>query len=176
MIHIRKQTLPECEIHQILSNPRRREALRFLNTSPGRISVRDLSERIATEETGVSPPPRNVRESVYISLHQTHLPKLHDLGVINYDRERREIELLTRARDVDAYMEVVTQYGITWGEYYRTLGVAALLLIVLASAQLPVVSAIDPLLWASGFLGLFAVSTVYQFWTDRWNILRSFRR
>jgi DNA-binding transcriptional ArsR family regulator len=168
--------LPECEIHTILSNPRRRAAIKQLCSSPGTISVRDLSEVIAATETGQTPAPRNVRESVYISLHQTHLPKLHELGVIEYDRELKEVYLLDAAKDLDRYMDVVTAFGVTWGGYYRSLGVFGLAVVVAALAGVPGLAAVDPLLWASGFLGAFSLSTAYQLWTDRWNVLRSLRR
>jgi hypothetical protein len=172
----KSRPLPEHEIHQILSNPRRREALRHLGSSPGTISVRELSELVATAETGKDPAPRNVRESVYISLHQTHLPKLHDLGVVDYDRELKEVALLDRARHVDLYMEVVTKHGVTWGEFYRSLGIVGLLTVVAGEMGLPLVEAVDPLLSASAFLGLFALSTAYQLWAHRFHILRALRR
>jgi DNA-binding transcriptional ArsR family regulator len=171
-MQLRKVTLPEYEIHRVLSNPRRREALRELGSRPGTLSVRELADSIAEAESGLEPAPSNVRDSVYISLHQTHLPKLHELGIVNYDRETRSVELLEGARFVDRYMDVVTAGGFTWGEYYRGVGVVGLLATTAALAELPLVSAVDPLLWASGFLAVFAVSTAYQLWTNRWNVLR----
>jgi hypothetical protein len=177
MIQVRRHTLPECQIHQILSNPRRRAILQHLgSSSSGVITVRALSESIAAAEAGESPAPRNVRESVYTSLHQTHLPKLDALGVIEYDRDHREIRVLDRARDVDRYMDVVTGAGVTWGEYYLGLGVFSLVMVVTALAGVPGISLIDPLLWASGALATFALSAVYQLWSDRWAILRLLRR
>ena len=175
-MQFRKHTLPEYEIHTILANARRRETLRELGSRPGTVTVRELAEAIAEGESGTSPAPAKVRDSVYISLHQTHLPKLQDLGIVDYDRETRSVELLTPGRVVGQYMDVVTPTGFTWGEYYRAVGVAGLLVTTAALAGVPVVSGVDPLLWASGFLGAFAVSTAYQLWTNRWNVLRSLRR
>jgi DNA-binding transcriptional ArsR family regulator len=172
---VRRHTLSECEIHQILSNPRRRAVLDHLGASPGAISVRDLSEAIAATETGESPAPTRVRESVYTSLHQTHLPKLQELGVVRYDRDRSEIRPLAGVRAVDPYMEVVTTWGVTWGEYYRALGVLGLTVVVAALTPVPFVSLVDPLLWASGFLALFALSSAYQLWRDRYALVRTLR-
>ena len=166
----RAEILPEAEIYEILANPRRRETLRHLTDVAGgrSVSLRELSSAIAAYETGESPPPRAARESVYNSLHQTHLPKLDELGVVRYDRDARAVDLCENARAVDRYMEVFTPYGLTWSEYYRTLGIAALVTVVASLASVPVVESIDPLLWASGFLVLFALSTVYQLWSVRW--------
>jgi hypothetical protein len=69
-------------------------------------------------------------------------------------------------------MEVVTRYGVTWATYYRALGTISLLSIVLASTDTPLVSTVDPLLWASLFLVVIAVSTLYQFWSRRWLYLQ----
>ncbi|MFC6988191.1 hypothetical protein ACFQJD_04710 [Haloplanus sp. GCM10025708] len=69
-------------------------------------------------------------------------------------------------------MEVVTKYGITWAAYYRTLGTLSLITVLFAAMQLPVVSSIDVLLWASFFLAVIAGSTVYQLWSRRWLYLQ----
>ena len=167
--------LSQCEIHGVLSNARRRAVLEYLGTTPRRVGVRELSEAIAAEESGQSPPPRRVRESVYTALHQTHLPKLDDLGIVAYDRDASEIYLLGGARTVDRYRSPVTRLGLTWGEWYRALGVVGLTLVVASLASVPVVSAVEPLVFASGFLALFSVASVYQLWTDRWRLLHALR-
>jgi hypothetical protein len=167
--------LTECQIHQILSNDRRCAVLDHLASRPGPVSVREVSERLAAAEAGESPAPTCVRNSVYTALHQTHLPKLHDLGVVHYDRDRSEVWLLGGSRTVERYAAVVTRFGVTWAGYYRALGVLGLTLVVVALAGVPVVSAVDPLLWTSGLLVVFALSTVSQLWADRWRLVRSVR-
>ena len=164
------RSFPESVVYDILANPRRRGTIRHLtDTAAGRtVSLRDLATAIATEETGQSPPPRSCRESVYNSLHQTHLPKLDELGIIEYDRKERAVSVRDPAREIDRYMEILTPSGHTWGEYYRTLGIASLFSIVASLAGVPVVGAVDPLLWASGFLVVFVISTCYQLWSIRW--------
>ncbi|MCY4732928.1 hypothetical protein KY092_20575 [Natronomonas gomsonensis] len=163
-------SLPESVVYEILANPRRRATIRHLTTTAsGRtVSLRDLATAIAAAETGQSPPPRASRESVYNSLHQTHLPKLDELGVVAYDREARAVGVCDSTRQVDRYLEGSIPYGLTWGEYYRGLGIVSLLLVVASLAAVPVVEAIDPLLWASGFLSVFALSALYQLWSIRW--------
>jgi hypothetical protein len=167
--------LTECEIHQILSNDRRRAVLDHLGSTRGPVGVRALSETVAAEETGGGTPPTGVRNSVYTALHQTHLPKLHDLGVVHYDRDRSEVWLLGRSRAVDCYAEAVTRFGVSWAGYYRALGVLGLTLVVAALAEVPLLSLVDPLLWASGVLVIFALSTVSQLWADRWRLVRAVR-
>ncbi|WP_336036681.1 DUF7344 domain-containing protein [Halobacterium yunchengense] len=168
----RPTSLPETEIHDILRNDRRRRVLEHLRESVGSVTVRELSEAIAAHEAGESPAPRPLRESVYNSLHQTHLPKLDSEGVVEYDEHRKTVELQARARDVNVYMEVVTKYGVTWADYYRTLATLALALVVASDLGVPLVAAVPGLLWASVALAAIAGSTAYQLWTRRWTYLR----
>jgi len=91
----------------------------------GATTLNDLAETIAERETGESPAPKNIRNSVYNSLHQTHLPKLDRRGIVEYDSDRKTIRITEDARSVDVYMEVVTPYGITWSEYYTACSVSS---------------------------------------------------
>lgn len=173
----RTNTLSEGDIYEILSNSRRRETLRHLTaTRDCSITLRELSAGIAATETGQSPPPSAARESVRSSLHQTHLPKLTELGVVNYDRDARTVTLCDHARDVDHYMTVVTPYGLTWAELYQSLGVVSLLLVLASLLEAPLVGAIDPLLWVSSSLAAFATAITTQLWSNRWVVLKAFRR
>lgn len=170
----RTESISKSNIHHLLSNSRRRHTIRYLQNNGGAVTVRELSEVVAAIETGESPPPRDIRETVYISLHQNHLPALDEQGVIEYDRQRKEVVPLPRTRDVRLYMEVVTRYGITWAEFYRYLGILGLLVTLAALIEVPLISRVAPLVWTSGFLALFAVSTVFQLWKERYSIVRRF--
>lgn len=161
------------KVHEILRNSRRRQVIEQLNDRLEPVTLRELSEQIAAQETGETPPPRKVRDSVYNSLHQTHLPKLDEMDVIEYDKDRKLIKLRQRAKQVTRYMRIVTDYGISWAQLYRTLGVVALVSIIAAQADAPLVGGVPVLLVASGFLIVFAVATAYQMWTLRWFYMRS---
>lgn len=159
-------SLERTEIHDILRNDRRRRVIKSLREHDKPLSVRSLSETLATAETGEDPAPRNVRQSVYVSLHQTHLPKLEELGVIDYDTETKEVTLAEAIDDVTVYMEVVPGNDLSWAEYYLGLGVLGLLLVVAHSLDVPTVSAVDVRLWAIGILATLVVSAVYQLTTQ----------
>lgn len=169
----RPSTLAETEIHDILRNDRRRRVLEHLQESIGTVTLRELAETIAARESGESPPPRQLRESVYNSLHQTHLPKLDREGVVDYDEHRKTVELRPGARDVNVYMEVVTRYGVTWADYYRTLATVSLALVVAAEIDAPLFEGVPVLLAVSVALAVIAASTAYQLWTRRWTYLRA---
>jgi hypothetical protein len=174
-LHQTDTALSEADIHDILRNDRRRNVIKRLQEHGREISLRELSVHIAEIESGESPPPSDVRNSVYVSLHQTHLPKLDKEGIVEYDNDQKTIVLQESARQVSLYMEVITQYGITWATYYRAIGVLALFSVVLVSTDLPLVSVIDPPLCAAFFMLVIVVSTLYQLWSRRWFYFHRFR-
>jgi predicted transcriptional regulator len=145
--------LDEADIHDVLRNDRRRLVIeRLQSTEDGSESVRELSERIAAAESGESPPPRNIRQSVYVSLHQTHLPKLDDLGIVAYDSDSKRVRLAECADEVAVYMEVVPREGISWAEYYLGVGLLGLGLSVAVAAGVP---------FLSGTLGTVLLAVVF---------------
>lgn len=128
----RDDMLEEGEIHDVLRNDRRRLTIEALQDRDGTATVSDLSEEIAACETGENPPPGNIRQSVYVSLHQTHLPKLDELEIVEYDDDSKNVTLQERVEEVEVYMEVVPQYGLSWGEFYFGLALLGLLMTIAA--------------------------------------------
>lgn len=133
--------LDEGTIHDVLRNDRRRLVIESLRDGDGSADVSDLAERIAVRETDSEPPPSNKRQSVYVSLHQTHLPKLEELGIVTYDPDEREVELLDRVEEIEVYMEVVPEYGLSWGEFYFAWALLGLLAVLGVQIGVPVLSA-----------------------------------
>ena len=150
------------EIHDILRNDRRRLAIKCLREMDGGLSVRDLSEEVATRETGESPAPRDKRRSVYVSLHQTHLPKLDELGIVDYDTDEKEVRLRDRAAEITTYMEVVPRYGITWAEYYLVLGILGFGTVLAASLGTPLLGAIGTPAVATTYLLVLTGSAAFH--------------
>lgn len=82
-------TPPPAVLHEVLVNDRRRAVVDRLDE--GR-SLRDLADDVARIETGGEDPDRKTRQSVYITLHQCHLPKLDEYGIVEYDADRKRVE------------------------------------------------------------------------------------
>ncbi|WP_132057473.1 DUF7344 domain-containing protein [Halorussus amylolyticus] len=159
--------LEPSEIHNVLRNDRRRRALQHLRNTDGALSVDTLAEHIATVETGESPPPRDVRKSVYVSLHQTHLPKLHELEIVEYDQREQQLELRDRAEEIEVYMEVVPEGDISWSTYYLGVGVLGLVTLSAVRFELLFVSSFGIEFWAWYFLVLFSLSATYHAYSER---------
>jgi len=158
----KEDTLGASQIHDILRNDRRRLAIKCLREQGGTLTVRDLSEDVATRETGETPAPRDKRRSVYVSLHQTHLPKLDELGILEYNTESKEVTLRDRAAEITTYMEVVPRYGITWAEYYLVLGILGFGTVLAASLGTPLLGAIGAGPVAVVYLLILAASAAYH--------------
>ena len=159
--------LAEHEIHDVLRNERRTHLLTILQQERETLPLREISEQVAALETGKTPPPRNIRESVYNSLHQTHLPKLDRMDIITYECDRKLVTLASQSEQVSLYMETVPEYGITWATYYLAIGSLALVVVGLASVSIPVFAVLPVAIWTSLFLGLLLLSALYQIWNGR---------
>lgn len=151
------------DVHNVLRNERRALALEELRQESEPVTLRSLSETIAAAETDESPPPRGARDSVYASLHQTHLPMLERHGIVEYERQGKEIRLADRARDLDPYLNVTTAGGGSWQFRYMVVGVVGIATVGLAAANAPLLSVVAAPLWAVAFLTLFAATMVMQY-------------
>jgi hypothetical protein len=159
--------LEEGDIHDVLRNDRRRLAIKALRDRNGQASVRDLAEEVAARETGEDPPPKNKRQSVYVSLHQTHLPKLDDLGILEYDGDSKIVTLADRVEEVEVYMEVVPRYGLSWGEVYFALGLLGLLTTVAAIIGVPGISTLSFGYIILGYFSLQMVASAYHVYSQQ---------
>lgn len=99
--------LGEDEVFHVLQNNRRRNALRVLRTVDGVADLRSLADRVASLENDA--PAENLsqdeRQRAYISLYQTHLPKLDDVGAVDFDQDAGTVERAATATRFDPYLE-----------------------------------------------------------------------
>ncbi|KTG08571.1 hypothetical protein AUR64_18010 [Haloprofundus marisrubri] len=151
--------LTEADIHDVLRNDRRRMTLERL-AETGEETVRSLSEHIGARESGEDPPPRNVRQSVYISLHQTHLPKLDDLDIVDYDDSGKTVSLEGNADQVLAYMRFSGTNDAQTPSYALAIGVLGFLVALVWMLVPGVAEAVAAVVCAL----LFAVLTAYEVW------------
>jgi predicted transcriptional regulator len=163
--------LDPAEIHDVLRNDRRRLVLQRLRDRTEDQPVRELAEYVAGVEAGETPPPRNVRQSVYVSLHQTHLPKLDELGIVEYDAESKDVRLAEHADEVTVYMEVVPKYGLSWGEYYLGLGLFGGLSILGKLVGVPGLAGVDGVVLAGALVALVLGSALYHVGSQRTTLL-----
>lgn len=101
-------TLSEDVTFTVLKNQRRREALRYLRRVGGESCLSDVAEHVAARENGVERRELSStqRKRAYVSLHQSHLPMMNDAGVVAFDQDRGDVELLDAASELFEHIDV----------------------------------------------------------------------
>ncbi|WP_251331114.1 DUF7344 domain-containing protein [Haloplanus pelagicus] len=156
------ERLSKDTVFSILSNQRRRYVLSVLHRNSETVELRDLAERIAAWENDVTVADLDYkqRKRVYTSLHQTHLPKLDEAGIVEYDRDRGTITLADRASELDVYLADVGDRGVPWPDLYLGLSATALLFLVATWLDVFPFSSLPDLAVAGVIVVLFAVVAV----------------
>ena len=144
--------LSKSDIFSVLQNDRRRCVLELLNSN-GSQDLRTMSEAIACMESGTAEPMSNVRKSIYVSLLQTHLPKMESLGILTFDKFEDKVELMPAAADMKVYLETVEEGNIPWSQYYMGLSLFAILGSGAVSLEL--------ITWLTGMQWALFVSVVF---------------
>lgn len=134
------------DIYHILQTRRRRDVLRYLRDADGPMTLRELAEEIAADEHGttVENLTSSQRQRVYISLYQSHLPKLDTRGIVDYDKDRGIVESTPLASRFDPYLSGSEPSTDPWP--YRYAGVSGSCGLLLAM----IASGIAPIPWAAG--------------------------
>jgi len=141
--------LSKDKIFHLLQTPRRRYVLQYLKEREGTVEMRDIAEQVAAweNETSVQALTSDERHRVYIPLYQSHLPKLDEKGIIEYDQSRGTVKKMDAADvlyeylkpetcDDDVEEEGNTHTSTRWERYY--LGVSGLGATLLAGSTLGV--------------------------------------
>lgn len=130
------------EIFELLSNHRRRYTIEFCKRN-GSTSLSELAEHIAAleQEKSISEITSAERKRVYTSLQQTHLDRLEQANMIQYDGQR--IELTDRAQEVEVYLDIVPEGSVSWGHYYFGLSVLAALVVAAVLTEFVPPSLVD---------------------------------
>lgn len=121
------EKLSRDRVFDILSSPRRRYVLYYLREHGGPVKLTALAEELAAWEhdTTVDELGPQARKRVYVSLYQTHVPKLEDAGLIDYDSDSGELFLAEESSAVDQYLGDETD-DRPWYWYYLTLTAGSL--------------------------------------------------
>lgn len=150
------------EVFTALSNRRRRNVISYLNEHGDGAKVRDIAEQLAAWENGleINEVTYKQRKRVYTALHQSHLPKLADGGFIDYEPNRGLVSLTEESRQLEVYLEIVSEDEILWSEYYVGLAVVCGLLGGAAWIGTVPFASVGGYAYAVSFAALFGVSAV----------------
>lgn len=138
------------ELFQILSNSRRRYIIYYLAQHGAALGLTELATKIAAVETDT--PEAEItsdeRQRVYISLYQTHLPKLEEAGVVSYDGENRTVSLDDDVREDGFFWmntDATADGATSWARYSVVLAAAGWLLVAGVATSVPPFTALG---WA----------------------------
>jgi len=125
--------LSQDQVFDLLSNSRRRFVLHYLKQADGPVRLSELAAEIAAIENEVSVDEltSQQRKRTYVSLYQTHIPKLQDAGAVSYDAETGMVELSSGAGEIGEYFQQQTETR-PWQHYYLLLAGVGLILYILA--------------------------------------------
>jgi hypothetical protein len=125
-----KKDLSINTVFDVLSNPRRRILLRYLSQH-GETDVQDLVYEVAAREYGTETAAvtTDQHKRVYVSLYQTHVPKLCGLGLVNHDDERGTVRLTDRAQLVERYLATRPPATPRWQVVYLAAALVGLIFI-----------------------------------------------
>ena len=166
--------LSENELFDVLANQRRRFAVHLLKReADDSIAIGDMAEQIAAWENGIDTAEitGNERKRVYTALQQSHLPKMDDAGVVEFNKDRGVVEPTPALEDMDVYMDVVEGQEIPWSEYYLGLsGVAAALTTAVWLSVWPF-TLLPEMAWTVAIVVAFAFSAAaHQYYSGKMRV------
>jgi DNA-binding transcriptional ArsR family regulator len=139
------------EVFEILSSQRRRMVLYYLRQHEDPATVNELAEQIAAWENDVEIEEltSQQRKRVYVSLYQTHLPKLAETRIVDYDVDDGEVRLTDQAEDVDVFLSSESTRSYPWRRHYIALLLLGGTLLGLGLFATPVLGS-SLVLWLAG--------------------------
>jgi len=119
-------------IFEILKNERRREVIRYLREHEQQVTLSDLAEHIAALEndTDIASITSSQRKRVYVGLYQCHLPKMADMGIVDFNQNRGIVDLGPNAPQLYEYIDNEASDHRQWYKYY--IGISAIGVVMFA--------------------------------------------
>lgn len=157
--------LTQNDVFEVLRNRRRRFALHALKRADEPLTVSDLSNRVTAWEQGVDPEEvvHEDRRHVHSALRRTHLPKLDEADVVEYDPDSNVVRPTEAFADLDIYMEVLRGREIPWSMYYVGLAGTAVTLTVAVLFDVPGFTVLTPLSVSVFVVVAFGLSSLVHY-------------
>jgi len=164
-----ERTLSRDEAFEVLSNRRRRYVLHYLQDEEAAVTLSGLAEQVAAWEhdTSIDRIASDERKTVYTSLQQFHLPKMDDIGIVEFDQRAGEVRITEATRDLDIYLEVVDRYDIPWSFYYIGFSAIGTTLVALAWLDVAPFSVVPYAGWTVFLLAALLVSSLSHYVLSR---------
>lgn len=113
----RPETIDTDEVFHLLQNGRRRSVIEYILARPEQdtFEMRRIAEQIAAWENDkpITQIASAERQRVYIALYQSHLPKLDEHGVIEYNQNRGIVKPTALLESVGRVLSIETETNET---------------------------------------------------------------
>jgi len=163
------EEMSKSEIFDVLRNKRRRYLLHYMKAAEGDVELGDLATRIAAWEYGeaVSEVTSAQRKRVYTTLQQTHLPKMDEAEIVEFDSDRGIVRRTKYTDQLSVYLEIVPRDEFPWREYYLGLGFVSMALVVALAAGIYPLTAVSATAWAGVIAVVLTVSALAHVYYER---------
>jgi len=162
-------SLTKGEIFDVLRNQRRRFVLQYLKYAEGPVELGDLATQVAAWEYETTPEDvtSEQRKRVYTTLQQTHLSKMDEAGIVDYDSDRGLISATDQTDDLNVYLEIVPGREFAWREYYLALGGISCALVAVLWFEVYPFTVVADVVWAGVIAGVLTVSAGIHIYRER---------
>ncbi len=147
---------------RMLSCQRRRYVMHYLLQREASASLHELSKQLAAWENDISVEEVTYKQRlrVYTAMRQSHLPKMDDNGVVEFDANAGTVSLTEDATKLEVYLDIVPHDGIPWSSFYLGLGALSAGLIAVAWLGLFPFTLLPDIAWGIVVTSLFVTSAV----------------
>jgi DNA-binding transcriptional ArsR family regulator len=165
------EPLSQDEVFDILSNSRRRYVLYYLRETGEPVELGELAEELAAWEndTPVEELTKQERKRVYVSLYQTHIQKLSEAGIVEYDQDTGMVSLGEGTDQIGAYLPTEDGRGEQrrWQAFYLLLAAASAITYALVALDVSVFGSVSEFVAGGAILVSFAALVAAHFFYTR---------
>ncbi|MFC3476427.1 DUF7344 domain-containing protein [Halobacterium litoreum] len=164
-----RESLSQGEVYDLLSNARRRFVISYLRERDEPVELSDLSREVAAweNETAVENLTDQQVKRVYVSLYQTHVPKLDDSGIVDYDQDSGEVRLTSSVAELDTYLPERDDERVPWQLVYAGIAGVGLLAYVFVLAFPGLVGGVTTTAVGVAVIVAFGVAAAAHYLTGR---------
>ena len=161
--------LSKGEVFEVLRNQRRRYVLQYLKQDSRPVELGDLAQQVAAWEYETVPEEvtPEQRKRVYTTLQQTHLPKMDEAGILEFDSDAGIIRVTDRTGEISIYLEIVPGHEFAWRELYLSLGAISCALVAALWLDIYPLTLLSDLAWAGILAATFTLTAAIHIYYER---------